>query len=138
MFIFKKKLEMSRVNFSMIHFQKLESGLGKCSARFFSQIILSFAVNMHSPPTLVILGSQSCKLFNVMVVKSLKNEILCKRLTVLTSLFFVGRSWSHQLPFRKRTYDISLYTFDLFILIFCKLIVMCKHYWFRLKYQPRK
>ena len=92
MFIIKKKLEMSRVNFSMIHFQKLESGKGKCSAMFFSQIILSFAVNMHSPPTLVILGSQSCKLFNVKVVKSLKNEILCERLTVLTSLFFVGRS----------------------------------------------
>ena len=71
---------MSRVNFSMIHFQKLESGKGKYSSMFFSQIILSFAVNMHSPPTLMILGSQSCKLFNVKVVKPLKNEILCKRL----------------------------------------------------------
>ena len=83
---------MSRVNLSMLHFQKLESGKGKGSAMFFSQIILSFAVNMHSPPTLVILGSQSCKLFNVKVVNSLKNEILCERLTVLTSLFFVGRN----------------------------------------------
>ena len=93
---------------------------------------------MHSPPTLVILGSQSCKLFNVKVVKSLKNEILCERLTVLISMFFVGRSRSHQLPFRKRTYDISLYTFNLFILILYKLLVMCKYYLFRLKYQPKE
>ena len=93
---------------------------------FLSQIILSFAVYMHSlPPWLtttnyvVRLGSQSCKVFNVMVVKSLKMSLYANHWQYWLVCFFVGTNWYHLLPFRKTTFDLFHYIFLIYLYSFC-------------------
>ena len=80
---------------------------------------------MHSlPPWLtttywmVRLGSQSCKVFNVMVVKSLKMSFYANHWQYWLVCFFVGTNWSSLLPFRKTTYDLFHYIFKIYLYSF--------------------